>query len=84
VLASPLAEWLALGLLSLGMACWPRRGLADANAISAILTYNALTMLYLLYLGVGGERVGLLLWPAVVLHGILALGLLYLWRPQSF
>jgi hypothetical protein len=60
------------GLLSLGLACWPRRGATDANVIRAILTYNALTTLYLLYLGIAGERVALLLWPAVALHGILS------------
>ena len=33
-----------------------------------MLTYNSLATLYLLYLGIGREWVGPLLWPAVVLH----------------
>jgi hypothetical protein len=61
------------GLLSLGLACWPGRGTTEASSVRAILTYNALTTLYLLYLGIDGGRVGLLLWPAVALHGILSL-----------
>ena len=36
-----------------------------------MLTYNALATLYLVYLGIGGEWVGRLLWPAVVLHAVL-------------
>jgi hypothetical protein len=61
------------GLLSLGMACWPARGATEASAVRAILAYNALTTLYLFYLGIGGGRVGLLLWSAVALHGVLSL-----------
>jgi len=38
-----------------------------------MLTYNSLATLYLLCLGIGGEWVGPLLWPAVALHGILSL-----------
>jgi len=33
--------------------------------------YSSLAMLYLIYIGVRGEAVGLLLWPAVVVHAIL-------------
>lgn len=60
-----------LGLLSLGIACWPRRNATSydkAPAFWAMLTYNSLATLYLLCLGIGGEWVGPLLWPAVALH----------------
>src|SRR5947209_20352731 len=60
-------------LLSLGLACWPRTGPASAAALRALLTYNPLVTLYLVYLGIGGEWVGSLLWPAVVLHALLTL-----------
>jgi hypothetical protein len=36
-----------------------------------MLTYSTLAMLYLMYIGVRGEAIGLLLWPAVVAHAIL-------------
>lgn len=63
----PLGRVAGFALLSLSVACWPGRG-AAASALRALLIYNALTTLFLLYLGVGGETVGPLLWPAVVLH----------------
>ena len=36
-----------------------------------MLTYSAAVTLYLAYVGVTGGVTGMLLWPAVVLHGIL-------------
>ena len=44
-----------------------------------MLTYSALVTLYLLYLGIRGEWVGPLLWPAVVLHAVLTLLLARAW-----
>jgi len=62
-------------LLALGLACWPGLESADVNtpALRALLTYNLLATLYLAYLGIGGELAGSLLWPAVVIHGVLML-----------
>ncbi|MBI1816348.1 MAG: hypothetical protein HYR72_15325 [Deltaproteobacteria bacterium] len=62
-----------IGLLSLGVACWPSPDASVANlpALRAMLTYNPLVTIYLLSLGVDGERVGYLLWPAVVAHAVL-------------
>ncbi len=71
----PLGRVAGLGLLSLGMACWPRCDPAGntAPALRAMLTYNSLATLYLLCLGIDSEWVGPLLWPAVALHGALSL-----------
>ena len=71
----PLGRVAGFGLLSLGMACWPGRAtpVNTAPALWAMLTYNSLATLYLLCLGIGGEWVGPLLWPAVALHSILSL-----------
>jgi hypothetical protein len=38
-----------------------------------MLTYSALATLYLGYIAIRGESVGVLLWPAVVLHAVLTL-----------
>ena len=78
----PLGRVGGFALLSLAMACWPRRDPDGdgASAVGAMLTYNSLATLYLLCLGIGGEWVGLLLWPAVALHGILSLLLARQWR----
>jgi hypothetical protein len=59
-------------LLSLGLACRPRGRVVTAPAASALLTYNLLTALYLGYLGVIAGFSGYLLWPACVLHALLA------------
>ena len=78
----PLGRVAGFGLLSLGMACWPGRYPTGntAPALRAMLTYNSLATLYFLCLGIGGEFVGPLLWPAVALHGILSFLLARQWR----
>ena len=75
----PLARITGIALLGLGIACWP-----SWTALCGMLTYSALATLCLTYLGIGGESVGLLLWPAVALHAVLTLLLARLWfRPQK-
>ena len=64
--ANPAARVTGVALLALGVGCWP-----GSTALCGMLTYGGLATLYLAYLGVIGEWVGPLLWPAVVLHGIL-------------
>jgi hypothetical protein len=77
-LAIPIARVTGIALLALGVACWP------GPAVSGMLTYGALVTLYLLYLGIRGEWVGLLLWPAVMLHAVLTLLLARAWfKPQE-
>ena len=70
-----------VGLLSLGLAGWPGTNAAGDSTRScrAMLTYNLLVTLYLLYLGIRGELVGSLLWPAAVLHAILTVLLTGAW-----
>ena len=64
--AIPLARVLGIALIALGVACYPRW-----KALCGMLTYGALAMAFLAYLGIRGVWVGPLLWPAVVLHAIL-------------
>ena len=71
-----------IALIALSLACWPYG--TEARALCGMLTYSALVTLYLLYVAMGGEWVGPLLWPAVVLHALLTLLLARLWfRPQK-
>jgi hypothetical protein len=67
-----------MGLLSLGLACWPGKEPTRAP-LCGMATYGLLVTLYLLYLGIRGEWVGPLLWPAVVLHAVLTLLLARAW-----
>ena len=67
--ATMLARVLGIALLALALACWPgppRRGM---------LVYGVAVALYLGALGLSGAATGLLLWPAVLLHAVLAVAL---------
>lgn len=69
-----------IALLSLGVGCWfGRQETSCSWALAAMLLYNALVTLYLAGVGLGTEFVGVLLWPAVVVHGVLAALLAYAW-----
>jgi hypothetical protein len=62
-------------LLALAVACWPkaeRVGL-ESSATRALFAYNTLAAAFFLYLGARGAFVGVLLWPAAALHGVLAI-----------
>ena len=67
-----LARLTGIALLGLALACWPTSTTGGTSAARALLIYNVLAAIYLLYLAVGGRLVGVLLWPAVVLHAILS------------
>jgi|SRR5215469_16753914 len=70
----------AFRLLSLAIACWPGGTVVDTHAVRALFVYNLLTRLYLGYLRFGAGFVASLLWPACVLHVLLALMLV---RPAA-
>jgi hypothetical protein len=63
-----------IALIGLGVACWP--GDATRQPLRGMLIYGTLAALYLATIGVRGETVGPLLWPAVVAHAILVILLL--------
>jgi hypothetical protein len=62
-----------IALIALGVACWP------GPPLVGMLIYSALATAYLAYVGIGGEWVGPLLWPAVVAHAFLTLLLARSW-----
>ncbi len=72
--AIPVARVTGIALIGLGAGCLP-----GSTALCGMLTYSLLATLYLLYLGIRGEWVGPLLWPAVVLHAILTFLLAGAW-----
>jgi hypothetical protein len=73
-----MSRLVGVALIGLGVACWP------GPALLGMLTYGALATLYLSYLGIRGDWVGPLLWPAVVLHAVLTLLLARAWfKPQE-
>ena len=70
----PVARCFGVTLLALGLACWPDaanvRG--DSPAFRGMLLYNALIALFLAYLSTFEHLGGALLWPAIVLHAVVA------------
>jgi hypothetical protein len=80
--AIPVARVTGIALISLGVACWPGSEAASnlSRALLAMLCYSLLATLYLAYLGISGEWVGILLWPAVEVHAILTFLLGRGWR----
>ncbi len=72
-------------LIALVVACWPRGGRegAAASSLQALFIFSVLVALYLIYLGIGGRFVGLILWPAVILHSAVAIALARVWFNAS-
>ena len=70
----PVARVAGIALISLGIACGP-----GSTPLLGMLTYSGLVTLYLAYVGIRSEWVGLLLWPAVLLHAVLTLLLARAW-----
>lgn len=70
-----------IALITLGVACWPGSEATGipTRALRAMLCYSLLATLYLAYLGIRGEWVGVLLWPAVAIHAILTFVLTRAW-----
>ena len=77
-----LARCFGIALVALSLACWPgTRVDGDSSAFRGMLMYNAAIALYVGYLGAFEHLGGLLLWPAVLLHGIVAV--LLVWSIRS-
>lgn len=79
----PLGRVAGVALLALGLACWPggQPTGSDSPAFRGMLAYNSLLAFYLAYLGTAGHQGGLLLWPAVVLHAVVAF--LLVWTART-
>jgi hypothetical protein len=73
-IAEVVSRFGGIGLIGLGVACWPSD--SPRQALHGMLTYGTLAALYLAYIGVRGQGFGALLWPAVVVHAILIILLL--------
>ena len=65
-LAATVARVAGLALIGLGIACWP------GPPRLGMVVYSAAVGLYLAYLGLAADLAGILLWPAVILHLLLA------------
>ncbi len=79
------ARCFGLALLALVSACWPSRDPRTnvRAAVRGMWVYNTLIALYLIELGAVGRMAGVLLWPAAILHGLVALALAWTSRRPS-
>jgi hypothetical protein len=64
--AAAVARVTGIALIGLGVACWP------GPPLLGMLTYSAAVTFYLALCGFAGGLTGILLWPAVILHAVLA------------
>ncbi len=80
----PVARVAGAGLLGLGLAGWPSaEGRALLPASRGMLAYNTLVSAYLALIAVRHHAGGLLLWPAVIFHALVALLLVWTWREET-
>ncbi len=80
----PLARFLGIALLALGLACWPigQRAEYRSKPFQGMVAYNLLVAPFLAYVGTLGHLGGLLLWPAVALHAAVGLLLIWTWHTE--
>jgi hypothetical protein len=75
----PIARFAGVGLLSLGIAFWSTRTTSNPRgSILGLLVFNVVTAVLFAWVGVTASFHGILLWPAVLLHG--GIGAALIWQ----
>lgn len=78
------ARLTGIALLALGVTAWVGRfEPGKSAALTAMLVYNILAAIYLAYLCLFPTLTGKLLWPAVLLHLVLAIMFISAWFRQE-
>ena len=76
-IGKPLGRWAGVALLALGIACLPSTAAGSrGSAVQGLFTYNVGVAILLAWVGVATTLRGVLLWPTVILHAVIAAALL--------
>ncbi len=75
-IALVLARFAGLGLLGLGIACLPSATTVSRRGVVGLLVFNVGVTALFCWIGVTTSFHGILLWPVVILHGVIATALL--------
>ena len=74
---APLARWVGVSLFALGIACLPSKaGESHRSAVLGLFVFNAGVTILFAWVGAVSTVHGFLLWPAVILHAVIAAALL--------
>jgi hypothetical protein len=65
------ARCFGVALLALSIAVWPHIA-ATLQSVRAMMLYNGGLAVYFVWLATAGQLAGPLLWPAAVIHGVVA------------
>jgi len=73
----PLARWVGVGLLAVGIACVPSKTAGShRSAVLGLFVFNAGLATLLAWVGVATAVHGFLLWPGAILHAAITIALL--------
>ncbi len=75
-IAMPLARFAGVALVALGIACLPSAVETRRGAVHGLFAFNLGVAVLLVWVGVATTLHGMLLWPAVILHAVIAGALL--------
>ena len=75
--AIPLARFAGVALVALGIACLPSKAAGPGrSAMLGLLVFNVGATIFFAWVAVATTFRGLLLWPVVILHAVIAAALL--------
>jgi hypothetical protein len=74
--AAPLARFAGCGLFALGIACLPSPTTGSRRGVVGLFVFYVGVTILFAWIGVATSFHGYLLWPVVILHGVIAIALL--------